>query len=427
MLPEKTKTIDSPPAPSLLERCFTVVVLLYSTGAFVNLFISPGQLLDSGAGIPALRDVWAIIYLVTLVFWLRHCKGSLKLLQKQWPIALLTALALASALWSNFPEITLRRTLALIGTCLIALYFAARYRLREQLKLLVWMCGLSVVLSFVFGWFHWGRSVDELEGAWYGVYTQRNELGSMMVLSALVFLLWGRFDPTNRWKAWLLTAAAFALNLLSGSVTSLIVFFFVVFSFFIVRELRKSSRRVVPMVSFISVFFITCAYWLGTHFESVTEAMGRDPSLTGRTELWAVSGMMALERPLLGYGYNAFWLGLEGPSADVWQVVGWTAPGSHNGLLGIWLDLGLVGVVIAVFGFGLYLWRSIRLIRKTTAWEFAWPLMFLITFFLLNLTENTFLGGNNIYWLLYVVTALSLSPQLSRQQAGLELNGRKTS
>jgi exopolysaccharide production protein ExoQ len=399
---------DAPPA-SVAERSFMVVVLLYSTGAFVNLFAGPDQLLDPGAGIPELRYVWAMIYALTFALWYSHCSGSLGVLLGEWPIVLLVGLAMVSVFWSDVPELTLRRSTALAGTCLIALYFAARYRLREQLKLLVWMCGISVVLSFVFGWCGWGTAVDDLEGAWIGIYVQRNALGSMMVLSALVFLLWARFDPAHRWRARGLAAAAFALIVLSRSMTAFVAFVFLLLLFPVVRRLARSAREVGVLLLLAGIALVAGGYWVAAHLAFVTESMGRDPGLTGRIELWVASGLMALERPWFGYGYNAFWLGLEGPSAGVWQIVGWTAPGSHNGLLEIWLNLGAVGVAIAVCGFSRYFKRAFRLIREVPAWESAWPLMFLAIVFILNLTENIFFGANNIYWLLYMVMALDLS------------------
>jgi len=421
----ETRTTPSSRRASFAERAFTVVVLLYSTGAFVNLFERPDQLLDPGAGIPVLRYAWAAIYVLTLALWYRHCKGSLRLFFREGPIVLLVGLAIASVLWSDVPALTFRRSVALAGTCLIALYFAVRYPLREQLKLLVWMCGLSVGLSFLFGWFEWGTAVDDLGGAWIGIYVQRNALGAMMVLSSLVFLLWAKFDPANRWKARVLVAAAFSLIVLSRSMTSVVAFVFVLVLLPAIPKLAQSVRRVAVLILLFSIALIACGYWIGAHIEFVTAAMGRDPGLSGRIELWLASGLMALERPWLGYGYSAFWLGLEGPSSSIWRVVGWTAPGSHNGLMEIWLDLGVVGVAIAVFGFGRYFRKAFQLIREVRAWESAWPLMFLAVVFILNLTENIFFSANNIYWLLYMVMALDLSRRAGTKPAGG--NNRRTS
>src|ERR1700726_2268409 len=71
----------------------------------------------------------------------RHLRDHLRAVAPPLPELLLGGLALVSVAWSDAPALTFRRGIALVGTCLIALYIAARYRLREQLRLLVWVCG----------------------------------------------------------------------------------------------------------------------------------------------------------------------------------------------------------------------------------------------------------------------------------------------
>lgn len=405
---ERTQPNSVPQPASVGERCFTVVFLVLLTGAFVNLILTPEQILDPGEGMAGARYMWAAVYAGALLYGHRYCRGSLKLLLNERPILLLVLLAIVSVIWSDSPATTFRRSIALVGTCLIALYFAARFKIREQLQLLGWAFGLCMIFSWVFGWLHLGRSVDDLEGAWYGIYTQKNELGAMMVLSVLLFVLWGQVRPRTRWVSWICAAASFALIVASSSVTALIALFVLLFAIPMIWVLRNSNRP--GMLILISVIVVVgIALWAGVSLETATQAVGKDPTLTGRTDLWATSILMGLQRPWLGFGYSAFWLGANGQSAEVWRIVGWAVPSAHNGLLEIWLDLGAVGVLIAVFGFGRYLRKAIWLIRCTRTWEYAWPLLFLVFLFVLNLTASTFFGGNNIYWFLYVVIALNLS------------------
>jgi O-antigen ligase len=71
--------------------------------------------------------------------------------------------------------------------------------------------------------------------------------------------------------------------------------------------------------------------------------MGRDPSLTGRTEIW--KEVLALNtNPILGTGFESFWLGdrLE----KIWANYWWHPNEAHNGYLEVYLNLGLVGVVL---------------------------------------------------------------------------------
>ena len=58
------------------------------------------------------------------------------------------------------------------------------------------------------------------------------------------------------------------------------------------------------------------------------------------------------KRPLLGYGYQAFWLGLEGESYRVILAVSWVLAQAQNGFLDVMLEMGMLGLVIVLLVFG---------------------------------------------------------------------------
>ena len=60
-------------------------------------------------------------------------------------------------------------------------------------------------------------------------------------------------------------------------------------------------------------------------------------------DIWSLVLGSIAKRPLLGYGYYAFWQGLKGESANVIVGAHWVFGYAHNGILEIWLQLGLVG------------------------------------------------------------------------------------
>jgi O-antigen ligase len=126
---------------------------------------------------------------------------------------------------------------------------------------------------------------------------------------------------------------------------------------------------------------------------------------------------MAMERPWLGYGYGGFWLGEEGPSIEVWQLHGFPTPNGHNGLLDVLLDLGVIGALIAVFGYVSYLRRAFHLFAIESTWDNAWPVLFLLALFLLNIAETDFLAPNVFYWFVYVSVALQVSRRTAVLQA----------
>jgi hypothetical protein len=68
--------------------------------------------------------------------------------------------------------------------------------------------------------------------------------------------------------------------------------------------------------------------------------------------LWAYVWAAIMKRPLMGYGYDAFWAGL-GEALQVRMGIGWMAQRSDNGYLDFALGLGGIGVALL-----LCLWAS---------------------------------------------------------------------
>ena len=140
-------------------------------------------------------------------------------------------------------------------------------------------------------------------------------------------------------------------------------------------------------------------------------------TITGRTKLWSLLLEMIKKRPWLGYGYGAFWLGNDGPSAEVWRVITWwKPPHAHNGWLDLWLELGLLGLISFLIGFLFNIIRALNLMRLHQKSETIWPLLYLVFIVLFNLTTSTLMVQNEIFWVLYVAVSFSLMyPNVERK------------
>ncbi len=61
--------------------------------------------------------------------------------------------------------------------------------------------------------------------------------------------------------------------------------------------------------------------------------IGKDPTLTGRTDIWGYVIPYIYQRPLLGWGYVAFWSTTNPAAMVIAEELHWFAPQAHNGLL----------------------------------------------------------------------------------------------
>ncbi len=399
--------------PGVGERVYTVCVLLLASGAFLNLRSDPG--VDMKAGMPFMQALWAAIYLVLVVLLFQKSTGALRALRRQPFLWLPVVWALSSAIWSDEPGLTLRRGVAFVLTTLFGTYLGSRFTRSEFLRLLVITCGIVAVSSLVFGVLGLGTPVDNAPG-WYGIFGQKNDLGRMMALAVLLFLIASRAQLSSPMvlRSGLILCAV--LLVLSKSVTALAVTGMAVLFLVFAPVLRKSLWRFIFGLLALGSAGTAVVFWVMANLGTVTDMIGRSITLTGRLQLWAVSFVMALRHPWVGYGYSAFWLGLEGPSRIVWKLVGWHAPHPHNGLLSVWLDLGLIGVALVALAYFVCLTRAVRLYRSTNAAAAIWPIIYLVFFVLANLTESSVITANGIFWMLFVAAGISLGQPEQRNR-----------
>jgi len=399
---------------ALAEKGFAVLVLLLTAGALINSLLYQESEFGSYTieGDPSIQAMWLAIYGVTLLLLVLRWKHFIGVATSNKLLLLLLGIALISVLWSAVPEVTLRRSVALAGTTLFGVYLAARFSLSEQLRLVAWALGIAALTSFVVALIlpSFGISSGGMGGeGWRGVFDHKNNLGRLMTLSTLVFLLLAVSSRRYRWIAWAGFGLSVSLVLLSNSATALVVFLALLTLLPLNRALQWRHILVVPFLIGAMLLGVCIVVWLLSNADTLLDFMGKDVTLSGRTELWSAVVDMIGNCPWLGYGYSGFWLGREGGSAYVLLVTLSNHPHAHNGFLDLWLDLGLLGVSVFTLGFFLTFVRAISWVRLSRTTEGLWPITYLMFMLLYNTTETTILVWNNVFWVLYVTTTLSLS------------------
>ncbi|WP_424097677.1 O-antigen ligase family protein [Moorena producens] len=406
---------------AFFEPIFTTVSLVLYSGGVLTVILSGGrsegdviQEFDSSLS----RLLFVLIYLVTFFLLTLRWKKVLYLLSKDRWLSLLVGIAVISVFWSSEPTTTINRAVALIGTTLFGVYLASRYTMKEQLEMLGWAFGVAILLSFLFivALPKYGIMGGVHAGTWRGIYVHKNVLGKVMVPSAVVFLLLAIRGKKNNLLLWGGFGLAVILLLFTTSKTALVSLIIMLFSLYLYRMLRWRYDLLIPAIFAMTTFGGSVLIWLLDNADALLGAIGKDATLTGRTKLWPFVLDMIDKQPWLGYGYGSFWNGLNGESAYVWRAVLWPAPNAHNGLLDLWLALGILGVLIYLIGFSFSLLRAIAWLRVSKTSENLWPLLFLTYTVLANITETSVMIQNNIFWVLYTSVALSVLIPLERQQ-----------
>ncbi|ABA24439.1 O-antigen polymerase [Trichormus variabilis ATCC 29413] len=398
----------------LAEKAFTVLSLLHYSGAPLVVILSGGASEgDDSIAAPdfaLIQFIFLIIYFITFALLVLRWKKVIQLINKDWYIWLLLLVAIFSIFWSDVPAMTQSRVIALSGTLLFPLYLASRYTLKEQLHLLAWTFGIAIVGSFLFafGLRNYGRMAGVHFGTWRGIYNHKNVLGKVMAPSAMVFLLLALQPEKKRWLFWGGFIASIWLIIASKASSPLINVITLSLSLFLFRILRWRYNFMIPALVGITTLSTIAYILMTTNAEAIAALLGKDLTLTGRTNFWPLIIDKIAERPWFGYGYGAFWLGWTGPSADIWYSSGWKPPNSHNGYLDLCLELGLVGLSLYVIDYLQGLLKALAYVRSVKTSDGFWPGVFLMYVVLSNLTESTLLIQNNFFFVIQISILLSL-------------------
>ena len=404
---------------SYLENIFIVISLFFFSQSFFQI------ILGSDADSPdkdslLLRTVFQLIYLITFtILGLRWKKTYFAFKKNKW-LLLLTALAVISVSWSSIPDISFRKTVALVGSTLFGIYFGSHHSFTKQMKILGCTFGLSIILNFFFAIFlpQYGvMNTEAIVGAWQGIYPHKNNLGASMFISFLAFHALANTFKQYRPIFYFAGILSIALIYLSESATALVG---VLGTYIILETVKYLSLRskigVLLVLIFLTLVFLFQLIFI-INFKTFLDVNDKDITLSGRTILWSSLWEFIKLRFWLGYGYGSFFSASHEPTALLWQVHDWGPVHAHNGYVQLWLNIGILGC----FGFTLgYLYNTAKALFNyltTKKYIFLWIFSFLFYTIFLNLTEVTFLSINSIVWIISVSSICSLNLEIPKRNA----------
>lgn len=389
-----------------LEKCFVILCLTFFCGVFAENAL--GDVIPKAVVTVIRFSTWGISTALVCIFW----KDTIFILLRNKLLFLLTFLSLISFIWSAAPEFTLSNLKDVMMMTCFGIYFASRFTLKEQVEQIALTLLIGALLSTIFAFSIPSLGIHGADhpGAWRGVYGYKNTLGSMMILSLLAFFLLPK-DNSKLYK-WSGFTFSLVLMILSTSKTSLILFFLLISIIEFYKNFRwkgKVSILFIDILILVSGCFsvLIFSYWV-----ELLTSLGKDPTLTGRTPMWGFAISKLMERPLFGYGREAFWAPNSPFAIEAGRTVttgGWIVPHAHNGFLDIALDVGLIGLIIFLITFVITFSRSLKQAYTAQYPEEMWSLAFLCFLVMNNMTESFLLRGANLYWVLYISTAFTLS------------------
>ncbi|WP_104192162.1 O-antigen ligase [Cryobacterium sp. Y82] len=293
-------------------------------------------------------------------------------------------LATLSIAWSYYPGASLLGITLQLITTLAALFLAVTLTWPELLRTLAgalrWVLALSLafelfvalvvqheVLPFFVDYgtenvpnaFYWSRGLLLSGGPIEGIVANRNLLGFIALTGIIVFTvqLRARTVRRNAGLVWLALAVGMLLLTRSATVTVSLVAVVAALVFALwARRVHDQHRRPLYVVAAASVLAVGAA--LALFSSQLFGLLGRSDDLTGRFDIWASVTQLALERPVFGWGWVSYWVPWVEPFNDLAVRKGVTYLQAHNAWLDVWLQLGIVGVILFAALVGSTLWRA---------------------------------------------------------------------
>ena len=405
---------------ALFEKAFS---------AFAWLFFSNGVGTILNDSETLLRPLRYGIFLMAVLLLAARWRGTLRAISKGWLLWVVVGLMVLSLGWSRSPVYTLESIRGeVFPMTAFALYFSSRFNLREQMQVLAIALGLGAFLSLFYAIAipSVGRHIgDKFDGAWKGIYSQKNNFSTTMTLTMILFFALGivNIPGLDRTLARFGLLFAIFMIILSTSKSGLLIFVAMMFIMLLTRLFRWRGRRSVLVLDLSGLAFLAAVTGVIANWEPLVDSLGKDPTLSARTYIWSGTIEQIMKQPWLGYGRSAFWVPDSRSALEVGLKAdskGFIPSHAHNGFLDIAIEIGLIGFGFFMLGLLLTYLIAIRRAYKAKVPEDIWPFAFLTLMVMSNMTESILMYRVTLYWVLYMVMFLSIRlwPPRELQRAG---------
>jgi exopolysaccharide production protein ExoQ len=298
----------------------------------------------TGSKITQAINLIGIATSILLIWWGTHRQRPR--LNLALPL-LVASIVVCSVLWSVDPVTTLTRSIAYLFLVVGAIGLVKTLDANEIMELTASICGLLAAVSLLLLFSCPREAIGGSEGDFHGVFPHKNINGEVMGIGVLAGLH-GVRTGRRMLRHIMIVAICALVGVLCKSATALLTILAFI-SLHIVGSLyiRGGARRAI---SFFLMFVLTSTtIFTLMNKDMLFSLLDKDPSLTGRTELWPYVIDAIMRRPLLGWGFTAFWSPLNPYSIEISNLVRWGVPEAHNGLLQALLDVGVIGTALLIF------------------------------------------------------------------------------
>jgi len=312
---------------------------------------------------------------------------------------------LLSCIWADAPFISFKRwTREVIAIVMVAVIASEPQPLKAIESLFRRTIYILIPFSYIcINYFpEYGRVYVHHSGdlMWVGMAMHKNTLTQLCV-AAIFFLIWmffrrrqGRNVVASRYQTYLevfilllalwIMGGPYHSPMYSATAAMALIIGLIMFTGLFWYNKRCSipgSALLAAFIIFIIVYGTITPFIGKLSLFDVSSMAGREENLTGRADVWRQLIPVAMQQPILGYGFAGFWTTNAREQFDI--------SGSHNGYLDLILELGFVGLLLYTF----FIVSNSRKAQRVMTQDFDWGVFWicsLVMALVSNITESLF-------------------------------------
>lgn len=362
---------------------------------------------DQLEGSPIDRNVYILLILSAFVVLFNRRQKVAALVRANLPVLLFLLYCGVSIFWSDFPDVAFKRWIRAVGDITMVMVVltdssppaAVRAFLSRTAFLII---PLSVLADV-------GRGALGLDYR-FGLTMNKNMFGQISMILGLAAMwrflnLWqgrkGKDYSRQLLMYGFMVAGVIRCLWSANSATSSVCFGVGTFLMVLVSRWPVVKKSWVLHFVVASLIFVVLYAAILNPEVGVASAMGKDPTLTGRTEVW--KAVIPLNpSPWFGAGFESFWLG---PRLKLlWSIFVWQPNEAHNGYVEVYLNLGWTGLILLALIIATGYRTVVNSLRHDSEGG-SLRLAFFVVGLIYNLTE----AGLRIFSPLWIVFLLSVT------------------
>lgn len=359
----------------------------------------------------------AMLFFPTMFYYvLRNFRGVIRTCTEEPVMLLMPIWAIISVIWSQSPQNTIYYGLNLLVLTLFTFYLVRAFEPERLLRFLMF-CGfvfmvLNALTALIFP--RYGTSIGLTGGvpALQGICIHKNACAMTTVFLIAPALFIKFHGSLGGFRRQIYIALGLVEVILTqsrtGWIQAVLLLSFAALYHMLDRFKSKDAAALSLLAGTVVAFF---GYVLYQNYETILLLIGKDSTLSGRTQIWEAVMASVWKHPIIGYGYHAFWTGLSGESSNIALRVHWNPGFAHSGFLETWLEAGSVGLFLIVWTFVRAIRDASTVFSHSRVTYVGFYLAILLMTIVVNIDENTLLRASSLTWMFYLLACIGLKTE----------------